>query len=186
MTTRLFLVFAVFGVVLAVAGRFALAQVDFERRPTLAPNEQTTQGANILARVEAIRGQIAKELQGAREARDVVRALCLNDKLSQIDVLRRAGADRMAQLQAAIARADRELADHEFTILTVQRTRAEQIASEAMQCIGSEMAFVGQTQVETTIDPNLPPVDVTGTVPEPPLPPGIMLPPVSVTPTSGP
>lgn len=174
-------------VALAIAGRFALAQVGFERRPTLPPTEQAAQGDAILTRVEVLRAQVSKQLQAAREARDVVKVLCLNDKLTQIDTLKRAAGDRRAELDAAIARADRELADHQFTMLTVQRQRAEQIASEANQCIGSEMAFIGQTTVETTIDPNLPPDDLTGGgTPLPPFPPEITFPPVPVTPTSGP
>ena len=35
------------------------------------------------------------------------------------------------------------------------RQRVEQLTAEANQCIGEEMAFIGQTQVTTTVDPNL-------------------------------
>ena len=35
--------------------------------------------------------------------------------------------------------------------------RSEQIGSEANQCAGEESAFVGDTQVKTTIDPNVAP-----------------------------
>jgi hypothetical protein len=60
-----------------------------------------------------------------------------------------------------VQRGDRELADHEFTILTVLRQRAEQLNAEANQCIGEEVAFVGATEVTTSVDPNLPGGDNT-------------------------
>jgi len=90
-----------------------------------------------------------------------VRSLCLSDKLSQVDVAARSARDRQAALQAAVQRGDTELANHEFTILTVLRQRSEQLGAEANQCIGEEVAFVGQTQVVTVVDPNMPGDDTT-------------------------
>jgi hypothetical protein len=73
----------------------------------------------------------------------------------------RTGRDRQTALQAAVQRGDAELANHEFTILTVLRQRAEQLTAEANQCLGEELAFVGQTEVTTDINPNLPIEDTT-------------------------
>jgi hypothetical protein len=81
--------------------------------------------------------------------------------LSQIDVAIRSAKDRKSALQAAVARNDQELSNHEFTILTVLRQRDEQLSAEANQCIGEEAAFVGATNVSTTIDNTLPPTDDT-------------------------
>src|SRR5208282_5107119 len=100
-------------------------------------------------------GAVRRQLERARTARDVVKSLCLNDKLSQIDVAGRTAKDRQSALQAAVQRGDQELANHEFTIMTVLRQRAEQLVAEANQCLGEEVAFVGQTQVTVEIDPNL-------------------------------
>jgi hypothetical protein len=84
-----------------------------------------------------------------------VKTLCLNDKLSQVDVANRSARDRQTALQTAAQRNDAELASHEFIIMTVLRQRVEQLTAEANQCIGEEMAFIGQTQVTTTIDPTI-------------------------------
>jgi hypothetical protein len=111
--------------------------------------------------MEQAAGAVRKQLQQAREARDVVKTLCLNDKLSQIDVALRSARDRKSSLQAAATRNDQELSNHEFTILTVLRQRAEQLTAEANQCIGEEAAFIGDTKVSTQIDPTLPPSDDT-------------------------
>jgi hypothetical protein len=100
---------------------------------------------------------VRKMLEEARKQRDVVKTLCLNDKLSQVDVAIRSGRDRRAALTAAVGRNDAELSNHEFTILTVLRQRSEQLVAEANQCIGEEAAFVGDTRTNVVIDPSIPP-----------------------------
>jgi hypothetical protein len=106
--------------------------------------------------MEVAASAIRRQLEQARAQRDVVKTLCLNDKLSQIDVAIRSGRDRRTQLQAAVGRNDAELSNHEFTILTVLRQRSEQLVAEANQCIGEEAAFVGDTRTQVTIDPSIP------------------------------
>jgi hypothetical protein len=144
------------------------AQVGFERRPQLSLQEELSQSDVVLARIDQGAAAVRRQLEGARAARDVVKTLCLNDKLSQIDVANRSARDRQSALQAAVQRKDTELANHEFTIVTVLRQRVEQLTSEANQCIGEELAFIGQTQVSTTYDPNLPGEDSTAFPPPTP------------------
>ena len=59
----------------------------------------------------------------------------------------------------AVLRNDVELANHEFTILTVLRQRVEQLTSEANQCIGEQMTWLGQTEVSTRYEGILPGID---------------------------
>ncbi len=165
--------FAIGGFVLGIAGSATAqqaggsppppqgGQVGFERRAQLPPQEELTQADVSVSRMEQSAATVRHQLEAARIARDVVKTLCLNDKLSQIDVATRSGRDRQSSLQAAVQRGDIELANHEFTVLTVLRQRAEQLSAEAGQCIGEEVAFVGQTQVTTSVDPTLPGGDNT-------------------------
>jgi hypothetical protein len=137
------------------------AQVGFERRPQLSPQDQLAQAEASLSRMDQAAGTVRHQLEAARAARDVVKTLCLNDKLSQIDVANRSGRDRQAALQSAVQRNDMELSNHEFTILTVLKQRTEQLSAEANQCIGEEIAFVGQTQVSMQVEPGMPGSDTT-------------------------
>jgi hypothetical protein len=107
--------------------------------------------------MEGAASSVRKMLSEARQQRDVVKTLCLNDKLSQIDVAVRSARDRRTQLQEAVNRSDAELSNHEFTIMTVLRQRTEQLVAEANQCIGEESAFVGDTKTSVEIDPRIPP-----------------------------
>ncbi len=137
------------------------AQVGFEKKQQLAPADELAQADQIIAHMDQSSNTVRRQLEAARAARDVVKTLCLNDKLSQIDVAARSARDRQAALQAAVQRNDAELADHQFTVLTEHRRRAEQLTAEANQCIGEEVAFVGQTQVTVTVDSNIPDTDTT-------------------------
>ncbi len=143
----------------ATATGGADAQLGFEKKQNLAPADELAQADQIIAHMQQSSNTVRRQLEAARAARDVVKTLCLNDKLSQIDVATRSAQDRQAALQAAVQRNDHELADHQYTVLTEHRRRAEQLSAEANQCIGEELSFVGQTQVVQSIDPNIPGVD---------------------------
>jgi hypothetical protein len=144
------------------------AQVGFQRKTQLTPQEQTAEAQKHIGRMEQSAAGVRKMLEEARKQRDVVKTLCLNDKLSQADVAIRSAVDRRQAHRAAVVRNDVESANHEFTILTVLRQRSEQIVAEANQCIGEEAAFVGDTRVQTVVDPTIPPDET----PYPPIGPG--------------
>jgi hypothetical protein len=129
------------------------------RQVTLSPAEQVAQSETFLARMEGARTGVRRQLETARAERDVVKTLCLNDKLNQIDVAIRSARERKQGLELAANRNDMDLANHEFTILTVLRQRTETLTAEANQCIGKEAGFIGDSAVTSTIDPNLPEED---------------------------
>lgn len=126
------------------------------RQVSLSPKEQSAQADSFIARMESARTVVQRLLETARSQRDVVKTLCLSDKLTQIDVAIRSARERKQGLDAAAARSDADLATHEFTILSVLRQRTDQLSSEANQCIGQEAGFIGEAAVTSTIDPNLP------------------------------
>jgi hypothetical protein len=164
----------------ASAGATASPQLGFERRPQLTPQDELNQADVILVRMNQAAATVRRQLDTARQARDVVKSLCLSDKLSQIDVATRSARDRQTALQAAAQRGDAELSNHEFTMMTVLRQRGEQLTAEANQCIGEDLAFVGQTEV-TANSPDVPGEDNTTEYPsiEPPF---FAVPPISVSP----
>jgi hypothetical protein len=143
------------------------------KQVNLSPAEELTQGDAFLARMDGSRTVVRRQLETARAQRDVVKTLCLNDKLNQLDVAIRSAHERRQSLEAAAQRSDADLSNHEFTILTVLRQRSEQLTAEANQCIGQEAAFIGESAVTTQIDPNIPQQEPTLPTPviiiEPPL-----------------
>lgn len=132
------------------------AVAGLQRQVTLSPQEQLAQGDTYLSRMDGSRTVVRRQLETARAQRDVVKTLCLNDKLNQLDVAVRSGRERRASLEAAAQRNDADLTSHEFTILSVLRQRAEQLSAEANQCIGQEAGFAGESAVTSTIDRTVP------------------------------
>lgn len=152
--------------VLAIAATPAVAQtvgggsdarVDVRRPVTVSLQDQLTESDNIIGRMEMARGGIRRQLETARAQRDVVKTLCLNDKLNQLDVTKRTAQERASSLKSAAQRNDPELANHEYTILKVLQQRSEQLTQEANSCVGEQEAFVGASRVTQILDPNLPP-----------------------------
>jgi hypothetical protein len=125
----------------------------------IPPAEQLSTADGDLSRMEAARDSVRRQLMDARAQRDVVKTLCLNDKLSQLNVAISSAQERREALQAAVKRGDGDLATHEFTIMTVLRQRSDQLMAEANQCLGEEIGTPGASSVITTIDKTLPTED---------------------------
>jgi hypothetical protein len=127
-----------------------------QRDVQLTPQQMKTEAEKYLPGMEQGASFVRKQLSEAREARDVVKVLCLNDKLNQIDVAIRSARDRMPNLRSASDRNDSDRARHEFTVIQVLRDRVRALVAEANQCIGEETGFVGDTEITVDIDPTIP------------------------------
>ena len=149
----------------AVGGGAAIAQQapapaapvegTMERQVTLTPQQQQAQADAFLAQMEQERAVMRRQLMESREKKDVVKVLCVNDKLSQENVAISSAEERHQALLAAVKRNDSDLATHEFTILSVLEQRSEQLATEASQCIGNEADFQGESSTQSTTDDDL-------------------------------
>jgi hypothetical protein len=144
------------------------AAIEAPREVDLPPEQQLSLSHQYISRMDQATTTVRTALEQARAARDVVKTLCLNDKLNQIDVAVRSGKDRAAALQSAVNGRDKDRARHEFMILQVLKDRIDQLVKEANQCIGEEAGFIGESQVSLQVDPNIPDnnTDVLGSDPE--------------------
>jgi hypothetical protein len=155
-------------------------QVGFRGRVNLTPEQQAAEADSIVSYASNASQTIGRRLAAARLQHDVVKVLCLNDKLSQVDVAGKSAQDRKNAHASAVGRHDTELSNHEFTILSVLKQRIEQLMTEANQCVGEEAAYTGGTTTFTTVDPNLPPTNDTGFPPIEPV--NLPAPPIQVNP----
>jgi hypothetical protein len=128
---------------------------------TNTPQQMRSQSLNFLPQMDQSAQTVRRQLEQSRESRDVVKVLCLNDKLNQIDVAIRAARDRMPTLTAALDKNDAENSRHEFAVLQVLRDRVRTLVQESNQCIGEEAGFVGESKVIVNIDPGIPSNDQT-------------------------
>jgi len=102
---------------------------------------------------------VQRQASEARQKHDVVKSLCLSDKLSQIHVAVNTAGGRIDSLAAAVGRNETDRAKHEFTIVQVLKDRTSALVAEANQCIGEETGFIGDSTVTVTIDPSIPNTD---------------------------
>lgn len=134
-------------------------ELEARREVNLTIPQMVAQAKGFLPAMERGAGVVRRQLADARERRDVVRVLCLNDKLNQIDLAIRTANDRMEALNSASGQNDLDRTKHEFTVVQVLRDRVNTLVSEANQCIGEETGFIGDTRLTVDIDPNIPDTD---------------------------
>ncbi len=117
----------------------------------LEPWQQHARASQMIARIAQAGATVGRMLEQARAQKDVVKTLCMNDKLAQIDVALRSAVERKVTLGEAAGRGDAAVSTHEFTALTLLNQRVEQLSSEANQCVGEEIAFASETIATTQI-----------------------------------
>lgn len=143
------------------------------------PQQMLADARGFVPAMDRLASVVRRQLAEARDNRDVVRVLCLNDKLNQIDLAIRTANDRVDALNAAVTENDAVRAKHEFTVVQVLRERVTALGSEANQCVGEETGMVGEARVRVDIDPSVADVDPS----EPPETPLVTEPPQLLSPT---
>jgi hypothetical protein len=125
----------------------------------LSPQQMLERSRLLIPEMDKSRGLVAGQLTEAKKKRDVVKALCLDDKVKQIKLATDTAKDRVVDLGSAVSQSDGDRSKHEFTVINVLRERVQTLVAEAQQCIGEETGFVGNTDVVVEVDPALPNAD---------------------------
>jgi hypothetical protein len=174
---------AVVGVAAAQTGEAPAAPParpsDSQREVTGTPQQLLAEAKAFAPAMDRTASVVRRQLAEARENRDVVRVLCLNDKLNQIDLAIRTANDRIEALNAAVTENDAVRAKHEYTVAQVLKDRVTALGGEANACIGEQSGFVDESKVKVDIDPSVADTDPS----EPTDPPMITEPPVLTSPT---
>lgn len=147
-----------------------------EKGKALTPEEMVSEAQAALSTMDQAATQVGVLLQTARGQRDVVKVLCLNDSLNQINVAIGVANDRSSLLSSAVDTKDVDRTKHDHTVLMVLRDRVAMLVSDAKKCVGEEASFIGETEV-TVIGPSGAGGGDLGVPPEPPVSDGLFLPP---------
>lgn len=112
--------------------------------------------ADHLSRVQGALKQVLSRVEEARNEKDIVKLNCVNEKLAQIKQILNVAEGADIALQEAVAKADAG-ADAEYSKIAIARGKADQLRSEAEECIG-QLAFVvdERTSVEVQQPEDLP------------------------------
>ena len=101
-----------------------------------APGDPAIAAGSIVDEIRSSASTVRAQLQAARAQRDVVKTLCLNDKVSQLDVTFRSASQQREALLATAAEGDAAVAQAQAR-LGAHREQARRVAAEAQQCAGS-------------------------------------------------
>lgn len=147
-----------------VFGNAAAQAGDVGAGTAVTPAGQMSSADASVGKINTASNRVRHLLDDARKnsPKDIVKLTCLQDKLAQIEISLDSAKKRSSALKSAQAAGNKDLANHEFTMVTTLRTRAEQLDAEANQCIGEEIGMPGVNKTTSTVDPNIAPVEPGG------------------------
>jgi hypothetical protein len=149
-----------FGVALAQdAAPDSAAQINSQSDQNLSLAQMLERAHEYKPMMDNDAAAVQRQASDAKLKHDVVKSLCLGDKLSQIHVAVSTASGRIDTLSSAVSHNDSDRAKHEFTIIQVLKDRSSALVAEANQCIGEETGFVGESTITVTIDPSIPDTD---------------------------
>jgi hypothetical protein len=125
----------------------------------LTPGQMLEKVRGMIPEMEKQRAIVVEQLNEAKKKKDVVKALCLDDKAKQMKLATDTAKERVVALTSATTQNDPDRSKHEFTVIQVLRERVQTLVAEAQQCIGEETGFIGNSDVTLDIDPAIPDAD---------------------------
>lgn len=117
--------------------------------------EQPWSASDVIARMDSSRQTVRRMLEEARAQRDVIKTLCLDDKLNQVDVALRSAREHKSTLDGAVQKNDLDKANQQATLLDVLHRRTDQLVAEANLCISQETETVGAAASLFSVDPSI-------------------------------
>jgi hypothetical protein len=145
------------------------------KRANVSPGAMTNQAQEYLEKMKEHLRRIVELQEVARRQKDVIKLNCVNDKLLQVKQLLNIAEAASTNMQEAIARKDEEGRYHEFGRITIAHQQVAVLSTEAENCIGEDLSFLGPTEVtveepEQPDDPTVEPTPEYPTVELPPVP----------------
>ncbi len=155
-------------------------EIGVQARPALTAQEQIAEADAIVRRAGQLAERLSKMLDEARREKDIMRANCVNRKLTEVNANTRNVEQRARALRDAASVGDDSRRSHEYTVLTVLSQKLNALDQEATQCLGQSVYEPGASQVVTTIPTGSPTIDPTVIDPSTAAPPAITVPPPNI------
>ena len=139
-----------------VCGATLYASAQDEASPQIAPADALAEARGIVAQlsasVESVRGQFQK----AQKDGDPIKAVCLDDKLTQLEDASSAVASRLSSLEDAVSGNDAVAIAQNSSVMKALGQSAANLTASAKQCIGEEKSAVSVADsLNVVVDPNI-------------------------------
>jgi len=153
--------FALIGATAAFAAVGEDVGIDFRKSITLSPQETQAQAKDYYKKMQETQRRVTQLQAKAKKDKDMVKLNCVNDKLTQLQGHMTVTDQSMSSLTLDVAKGDDTARQHEFTRISILYQKVVVLGTEAEQCIGEDVSYVGATRVDVEIDPSIPPTDPT-------------------------
>ena len=118
----------------------------------MSPAAQKKAAESAVASASASCSAQSAAYQSAKREKDIIRATCLDDKLSQCEANLQNMKRRQGTLNEAIAAGDSGRANHESTVIGVLSQKFKMLAQAANQCVGQDLFDTGDTETKGEVD----------------------------------
>jgi hypothetical protein len=125
------------------------------------------EGRQIVASARGAADNLKAQVSQARQAHDVVKALCLSDNRKQLQAAERTSRERLNALESAVASGQLVRARHEHSVLSALGERIEAITQQANECIGNEASSTSGADLVVDVNASVPGVDPSSSVLKP-------------------
>ncbi|MGZ5252303.1 MAG: hypothetical protein ACXWCE_18950, partial [Caldimonas sp.] len=125
--------------------------IDFRKSITLSPQETQAQAKDYYKKMLETQRRVTQLQAKAKKDKDMVKLNCVNDKLMQVQGHMKVTDQSMGTLALDVAKSDDTARQHEFTRITILYQKVVTLGTEAEQCIGEDVSYVGATRVDVEI-----------------------------------
>jgi hypothetical protein len=139
----------------------ASADIPFTKQANMTPQETLAQSKEYVSKMQDTLRRITELQEVAKKQKDIIKLNCVNDKLLQTKGHIAVNDQAMSSLNEAIARNDAPSRQHEFSRVTILYQKVLVLGTEAENCIGEDLSYIGAARVDVEIDPGIPQQDVT-------------------------
>jgi hypothetical protein len=176
-TAALFAALTVGSALAEDAAKAPEGEIGVKAEAVFTPDQQLQQGDATARRATQLAERMTRMLDEARRDRDIMRANCVNRKLTEVNANGRNVQQRLKALKDAVDAKDEARAGHEYTVMSVLGQKLDSLNVEASQCLGQSVYEPGASQVTTTVPATAPTINPSIVPAPPPPPPAVSVPP---------
>ncbi len=129
----------------------ASVDISVPQRSTLTPQEMVGQSRDYRQKIQQTLTEINALLETAKKGKDIIKVNCLLGKQAEGKVNLNIADQAIVNLNDALTRRDDGGSLHEYTRITIVHQKAQVLSSEAQQCVGEDVSFVGATKVDVEV-----------------------------------
>lgn len=150
---------------LLLASGALAANDDTKAAPTpsesATPQDALAQSKDYVSKMQTTLRRVVSLQEKARKQRDIIMLNCVNDKLLQVKGYLAVNDQAISSLNEVIAKGDDAGRGHQLARVAILHQKVTVLGTEAENCVGQDLSYVGASRVEVEISPNIPINEVT-------------------------